>query len=44
MAIAEKHVGVIKRAAARHRRRLQTLENEQTKLLQLHYKGAVPKA
>jgi hypothetical protein len=33
--------GVIQRAAARHRRRLQTLENEQTKLLELHFKGGV---
>ncbi len=41
IAVADKHVGVIKRAAARHRRRLQTLEDEQTKLLQLHFKGGV---
>jgi site-specific DNA recombinase len=39
--LAEEHTGVIKKAAARHRRRLQTLENEQTKLLELHYRGAV---
>ncbi len=38
---AEKHIGVIQKAATRHRRRLQTLEGEQTKLLELHYKGGV---
>ncbi len=40
-AIAEKHAETIRQAAARHRRRLQTLEDEQAKLLELHYKGAV---
>jgi hypothetical protein len=40
-AVAAEHVGVIQRAAARHRRRLQTLEDEQTKLLELHFKGGV---
>jgi site-specific DNA recombinase len=40
-AVAHEHVTVIKRAATRHRRRLQTLEDQQTNLLDLHYKGAV---
>ncbi len=40
-AVAHEHVTVIQRAAARHRRRLQALEDEQTKLLELHYKGGV---
>jgi len=40
-AVASEHVAVIKQAAARHRRRLQSLEDEQTKLLELHYKGGV---
>jgi DNA invertase Pin-like site-specific DNA recombinase len=38
---AEKHIGVIKKAATRHRRRLQRLEDEQTKLWDAHYKGSV---
>jgi site-specific DNA recombinase len=40
-ALAEEHVETIQKAAARHRRRLQALENEQTKLLELHYKNSV---
>jgi site-specific DNA recombinase len=40
-AVAQEHITVIERAAARHRRRLQTLEDEQTKLLELHFKGGV---
>ena len=39
--VAQEHIGVIQRAAARHRRRLQALEEEQTKLLELHFKGGV---
>jgi site-specific DNA recombinase len=38
---AEKHIGVIQKAATRHRQRLQRLEDEQTKLLELHYKSGV---
>jgi site-specific DNA recombinase len=40
-ALAEEHVGIVKKAATRHRRRLQGLEDEQDKLLELHYKGGV---
>jgi site-specific DNA recombinase len=40
-AIAEKHTTAIQRAAVRHRRRLKQLEEEQTSLLELHYKQAV---
>jgi site-specific DNA recombinase len=40
-AVAKEHVGVIQRAANRHRRRVLTLEDEQTKLLELHFKGGV---
>jgi site-specific DNA recombinase len=40
-AVAAEHVDVIQRAATRHRRRLQTLEDEQTNLLKLHFKGGV---
>lgn len=40
-AVAQEHIGVIQRAATRHGRRLQALEDEQTKLLELHFKGGV---
>jgi site-specific DNA recombinase len=40
-AVAQEHISVIQRAAARHRRRVQALEDEQTKLLELHFKGGV---
>lgn len=40
-ALADEHIGVINKAAARHRRRLRALEDEQDKLLELHYKKAV---
>lgn len=41
IALANEHVGVIQKAATRHRRRLQALEDEQTKLWEAHYKGNV---
>jgi len=40
-ALAKEHAGVIQKSAKRHRRRLQTLEDKQEKLLDLHYKKGV---
>ena len=40
-AVAEKHATAIEKAAGRHRRRLQVLEEKQTKLLEWRYAGEV---
>ena len=39
--VAEERIGVVRKLAGRHRKRLKALEGEQTKLLQLFYDGGV---